>query len=264
MAARDRPPADRLRAAIGVAIVHMAIGYALLAGLATRVQPQTDAVLTLIDLRPPPPPPPVHPKAPTAKARARAGAASPRNLKAKPAEIKVPPPAIPIPRPPPLFAAPKAGTGAAPSAGASALPGPGFGSGGIGDGSGSGGAGDGPGAGGDGDGDGGPEQIKGRMSYSDVPAHLIAAGVGGTVGVRYRVGIDGRASACLVTATSGNAELDALTCRLIEQRFRFLPARDEAGRPFAATIVERHEWVVDDSLLRQQRAGDARRRERRE
>lgn len=48
--------------------------------------------------------------------------------------------------------------------------------------------------------------------------------------VRFTVGTDGRAGGCTVMRSSGNAELDATTCRLIERRFRFDPARDTQGR----------------------------------
>jgi len=44
-------------------------------------------------------------------------------------------------------------------------------------------------------------------------------------------------------STSGSAALDDTTCRLIQQRFRFAPARDGSGRPVRAWIVEQHEWI---------------------
>jgi protein TonB len=44
--------------------------------------------------------------------------------------------------------------------------------------------------------------------------------------------------------TSGLPELDQIACRLIEQRFRYKPARDRAGRPVRSTIVETHSWFI--------------------
>jgi protein TonB len=39
--------------------------------------------------------------------------------------------------------------------------------------------------------------------------------------------------------------LDALTCRLIRERFRFRPSRDGRGRPVPALVRETHEWVFE-------------------
>ena len=66
--------------------------------------------------------------------------------------------------------------------------------------------------------------------------------------VRYRVGTDGRASDCVATRSSGSRALDDLTCRLIEQRFRFAPSRDRTGRAVRSIIVEDHSWMVSDEV----------------
>jgi protein TonB len=54
----------------------------------------------------------------------------------------------------------------------------------------------------------------------------------------------GRVDACRVTRASGSRELDALTCRLLEQRLRFSPARDMAGRPVATEVGTTFTWGV--------------------
>ena len=38
--------------------------------------------------------------------------------------------------------------------------------------------------------------------------------------------------------------LDAITCALIERRFRYLPARNRDGTPVLSTVQEDHHWVV--------------------
>jgi protein TonB len=38
-------------------------------------------------------------------------------------------------------------------------------------------------------------------------------------------------------------ELDALTCRLMEKRFRFRPATDRFGRPARDEVEWDHEWI---------------------
>ncbi|USI74481.1 energy transducer TonB [Sphingomonas morindae] len=78
-----------------------------------------------------------------------------------------------------------------------------------------------------------------------MPPALRASGEGGRVGVRYRVETDGRVSGCTITEPSGRPDLDALTCQLITERFRFRPSRTADGTPVRAIIVERHEWVVE-------------------
>ncbi|ONF95080.1 Gram-negative bacterial tonB protein [Sphingomonas jeddahensis] len=127
--------------------------------------------------------------------------------------------------------------------GSADIRGPGTGAGGVGDGFGSGGAGDGDG-GGYGE-ETGPTFLRGRMSTSDLPEALFATGFVGTVGVRYLVATNGRVPECVVTRSSGNRQVDAVTCRLIRERFRFRPSRDGRGRPVSAWIVENHSWEVE-------------------
>jgi periplasmic protein TonB len=164
------------------------------------------------------------------------------NRRRVPKELVTPPPVIPVPHPSPIIAPPVASRGAAAEAGAAPVPGPGTGSGQAGMGLGGGGR----GGAGYGDDLGGepPRWRRGRLKNSDYPSGAAEAGLEGTVAVRYRVGVDGRVSNCVVTTSSGHADLDAVTCRLIERRFRFDPATDEEGRPVASTIVERHSWIM--------------------
>jgi protein TonB len=70
------------------------------------------------------------------------------------------------------------------------------------------------------------------------------AGISGTVGILFRVEANGRVSRCTVTRSSGVAELDALTCRLIQQRFVYRPSTDRYGRPIADTVEGEHEWIA--------------------
>ncbi|MBW8852721.1 MAG: TonB family protein [Xanthomonadales bacterium] len=181
--------------------------------------PRADVVpVTLKDVAPPPPP---RQRARVSRPRIRAVTIVPR-----------PTPSAPAPPPPPTVIVPLAiPAPAAPGIG-------GTGSGGAGNGNGGGG-----GAGGAGDGTP-PQRIGGGISDRDYPRELSDAGISGTVSVRYRVGIDGRARDCIVTRSSGSAALDAHTCALIERRFRFRPSRDADGRPVPSIIVENHSWIM--------------------
>lgn len=259
MTANGTTNLERLRAAVPVALVHLLLGLVLLRGLASAPPlPEQDA-LRLVDLPPeqevpleqPPPPPPAPGRA-TAERQAdprTAGAASPPNLEARPTPVVAPEPVVRLPTPP-LPAAPITGTGFAPSAGAAPVRGPGTGSGGTGSGTGSGSGGDGAGGGGGGGGGGDgagmavtpPRQVAGRLSIGDMPEDLRESGFSGRVWVLYRVEADGRVSQCRVTRSSGSRLLDAATCRLIQQRFRFRPSRDDRGRPTWSMVEEFHEF----------------------
>lgn len=231
------PPssAERLRAALPTAAMVALIGYALVTGLAwTRPTPSDPAIATF-DVTPPPPDPVQVVARKVATHRPR-GAAAPPNLRSRATPIVAPPPVLPPPVPV------VAGTGADPGAGAAERPGPGSGAGGVGTG---------PGSGGDGDGDGygddetPPRLMRGRLKDSDYPDRAADAGIGGTVSIRYYVEVDGRVTGCRVTHSSGNALLDATTCRLIEKRFRYDPSRDADGRPVRSVVVVDHDWIVE-------------------
>jgi protein TonB len=238
----EQPLRDRIVAAVGAVLVVVALGLSLLFGLRTSVSAMRDTIVVLLDFKTPPPPPLRHEPPEAARmARPARNAPSPRNLRNKPTDIVVPPPlVIPPPLPQPVVAAPVAGTGAAPSAGASDRPGPGFGAGGEGNGSGGGGDGDGEGEGDDTP----PIQIGGRLKFGDMPPELRVLGETRWVSVRYRVNIDGRVSDCIVTRSSGNPRLDAVTCSKIEERFRFRPSRDSDGTKVRSIVVETHQWRV--------------------
>ena len=226
--------------ALGTAIIVALIGYGLYLGMRVEMRTHADTSVALISLRSAPPPP--RPRIIKPRLGHAAGRASPPNLRNKATPIVAPPPIVP-PLPSPVIVAPIAGTGSAASTGASDRPGPGQGAGGQGNGTGSGDEGNGDG---DSGGDVGPRQVKGRIKSSDLPADLDHANFRGTVSVRYHVEVDGQVGDCAVAGSSGNAELDRLTCQLIQQRFRFKPAHDHYGHPFRSTVEEDHHWDIDD------------------
>lgn len=64
----------------------------------------------------------------------------------------------------------------------------------------------------------------------------------GTVRVTYQIGVDGRVAGCSVVGSSGSPVLDSTTCRIIQKRFRFDPARDSAGNPIPQTKSQSVRW----------------------
>lgn len=238
---------EKLLALVGAVLVHVLLAYAFLTGLSMQLISKHEEALKIFAILPeavkPPKPQPVIDA--VRSATKPEGTASPRNLTSRATEVVAPAAPILIPLRPPIVAAPIPAEGDARSSGASDLPGPGAGSGGQGVGTGSGRYGDGPGGGGI-----GPRQIKGRIRSGDYPRGAVEAGASGMVSVRYTVAIDGTVTRCIVTRSSGSTDLDDTTCRLIQQRFRFNPARDGDGRPVQADIVEDHEWVLEREMAR--------------
>lgn len=232
---------ERLGASAGVAALHLLLAWALVAGFTVRLAVPSGTELKLFDVVEPPPPPEETPLPASRAADTPGGAAAPPNLEARPTPVVSPPRRLPVETP--LPAAPPAPLreGSDTSAGNSDIAGPGTGAGGEGTGSGSGGRGDGAGSG------GGirAQRIGGRISgASDYPPAARRAGFEGTVRVRFVVGTDGRVGGCRVVRPSGNSEIDATTCRLIEQRFRYRPARDAQGRPVPETVSRTFDWLL--------------------
>jgi protein TonB len=223
---------DRAWAIAGVVAIHGLLAYALLSGLGMRVSERASDSVDLIDIVIPLPPP--EPPPPPEEASKPKGDPSPPNLKAVPTPVVAPPPRIPAPSP--IAAAPVPSTGTAPSAGASNVAGPGTGARGIG-----------TGLGGGGSGGGGSraQRIRGQLNNSDYPIGARIAGIEGVVAVRFTIRTDGRVGGCRILRSSGSAELDDTTCRLIERRFRYRPAHDAQGRPTAEVATTSFTWGLN-------------------
>lgn len=238
---------DRLRSAALATAINLAIGYAIVRGLGVPIVPVTQDALKLFNLTnvtPPPPPivppPPEKSRSEIRKPKDSEGAAAPPAKKNTPTEIAAP--KTILPPPPPIRAAPVAGQGSAPKAGAATIDGPGTGRGGVGNGLGSGLSGDGTGGGGGGGAVSDAEQIAGSIGDQDYPKAALVDRAQGIVRFAFTVLPDGRIGNCRITRGSGNRALDATTCRLALQRFRFRPARDTAGRPIASEEEGEQEW----------------------
>lgn len=232
---------DRIKSAIAVAAFHAVLGYAFVAGLGIDVVAQAGQTMKLFDVTEPPPPPPERMVPDRRPSEAPEGEASPQNLRSKATPVVAPKPEVPLQVPPPITAAPTPAQGAERSTGAAPVPGPGTGAGGVGTGTGSGGHGEGTG--------GGLRQrarlIEGELSRRDYPRAARRAGIGGRVVVRIDVGTNGRVANCSIVQSSGSADLDETSCRLIQRRYRYEPARDAAGRPAPDVIREGHVWFTE-------------------
>jgi hypothetical protein len=90
-----------------------------------------------------------------------------------------------------------------------------------------------------------PTNLREWFSARDVPDYLGRTG-GGTwkVGVRLVVGSDAALRVCYVQNSSGIADLDKLTCSLIEKRARFQPARWSDGSAVVGVFSTAVTWSV--------------------
>jgi protein TonB len=226
-----------------VAVLHLALGAALLFGLAGDALREEDRDLAVFDL-PLPPPPPITPDPPPEReaAAARQAAGAP-DLKAKPAPVVAPKPRVRLKRPSPVRTSDERAPQerADRSAGAAARPGPGRGAGGTGDGFGGGGSG-GLGAG-SGSGLASPPRLLGG-NRGRLPSSLLrAAGIPqGQASLLLTIAATGRVSDCRVTAGSGSAALDGELCRIMLTQSRWEPARDRSGSPVTVQIGYTSTW----------------------
>jgi len=202
---------NRVTAIIIVALIHIAVGYALVTGLAYSAAKQILKKVTTVDIKDEPPPPPPPPPPPDAKLPPPPPiVAPPPAVNVAPAApvFQTVPQAPPAPPPPVLVPAPPA----APRFQVT-LPQP-------------------RGAPGD------------WATPDDYPSRPLREGVQGTTSFRVQVGPNGRVTSCEVTASSGNAELDAATCKLVTARARFTPGKGEDGQPTTSSYSNRVKWVI--------------------
>ncbi len=223
---RSTNPRQRTIAALASGLLVAAIAAMLVLGLRVNLSAPRLPSLVAISLEPPVPEP--DPPPPPARSRAPPGAPSPANLRNRASPVI----AVPNPLPStPIVAATKPAEGDATQSGAADRVGTGEGAGGAGDGTGGG---------------GGiatePVQIRGRLTVDDFPFGLIGPGERASVRLSYVVETDGRVTNCRIQRSSGFAEVDAMACRLIEQRFRYRPARNAAGEPVRTGVEETHTW----------------------
>ena len=203
--ADQRMSGNRVIAIILVALIHVALGYALITGLAYSAVKKAIERVTTVDIEEevpeeePPPPPPDEVQPPPIVAPP-----PPISLNVSPPPIQTvvtpPPPApvIPIARPappPPPPPAPSRARGATPDG-------------------------------------------LGRWSariQEQYPPRAVRDEVEGRVGVRVTVGPNGRVSDCSVSSSSGSSILDEAACSGMRSYARFNPALNAAGEPIAGS-----------------------------
>jgi len=82
------------------------------------------------------------------------------------------------------------------------------------------------------------------ITTDDYPSGAIRQNIEGLVVISVMIGTDGRVRSCLVTQSSGSKLLDDATCRFYTLRARFTPARDADGNPIQAQRTDRYRWQI--------------------
>ncbi|WBH16820.1 energy transducer TonB [Sphingomonas radiodurans] len=205
---------SKIGAIVIVALIHAALGYAFVTGLAFQYVKKVSEKLNTFDVEEPPPPPPDEPPPP------------PPDIPMTPPPVVAPPPIVmtpsppvtitTVPTPPPVFVP----TPVAPPAPPPAPPAPPVVS---------------KAAGAKGD----PAQW---ITNDDYPPSSIRAEEEGTTAIKWTINGQGRVENCVVTASSGSPALDQAACRALVRRGRYSPATDAAGNPIATTQTRRVVW----------------------
>ena len=206
---------NKIIALIIVALIHIALVYALVTGLAYEGARNVIKKLTTVDIEeekkpeePPPPPPkdmpaPPPPVAPPVRIDVITTAPQIETVQVAPPPAPVvpviapPAPVIapPAPRVPPKAAAPRGRPGD-------------------------------------------------WVTTNDYPSRALREEREGTTGFRLSVGPDGRVTNCEITSSSGSPDLDQATCDNLRRRARFTPATDGEGQPTSGSYVSRTRWVI--------------------
>jgi protein TonB len=79
--------------------------------------------------------------------------------------------------------------------------------------------------------------LRSLFSGDDYPAIAQARGEQGTVRAELAVDDRGRVTGCSIRQSSGFAALDNATCRILQRRARFTPARDVDGKAIPDKIM---------------------------
>ncbi len=197
-----------------VALIHAVLGYAFVTGLGVQYIKKAAEQLNVVDIKEEPPPPEEEPPPP------------PPDQPVPPPPVYIPPPQVALPSPaPPIMATPVLPPPLPPAPTAPPAPPP-------------------P-----------PAPVVSKAAgprgnaaawfgTDDYPARALREEAEGTTGISYDIGADGRVTACRVTSSSGNADLDETTCRLMMRRGRFTPAQDQGGNPIASTGTRRVTWQI--------------------
>ena len=79
--------------------------------------------------------------------------------------------------------------------------------------------------------------VRTLFSGDDYPADAQMKGEQGTAQARLTIDVYGLVSNCTIIRSSGHRSLDDATCRILQKRARFSPARDQYGRAVPDSVT---------------------------
>jgi protein TonB len=82
------------------------------------------------------------------------------------------------------------------------------------------------------------------ITTEDYPSGAIRQNIQGLVVISVMIDAEGKVRSCVVTQSSGSKLLDDATCRLYTARAHFTPARDADGNPTTAQRTDRYRWQI--------------------
>lgn len=212
---------SRVVSIVIVALIHIAIGYALITGLAYKAAQKVIERVTTVDVDEPPPPeepdeppppqevpdtppPPVAPPPPISIAPAPPPIRTQTTIPPPaPPAVLIPPPAAPAP--PPAPPAPSQARRVSPKNQASWT----------------------------------------RRIIQNYPSRAIREELEGTVSLSVSIGPDGRVTGCSVTGSSGHSVLDDAACKDYTRYARFDPALNDAGNPISSSYSQSIRYTLN-------------------
>jgi protein TonB len=205
-AQRKEISGNRTLAIVLVAILQLALGYAIVTGLAYNVIKKATENLKTFDVEEPPPPPEEPPPPPKDMPKVPPPPITPPPL----VRVEAPPPPIqtvtaptppviqPVVPSPPAPPPPPRKVQSAQSA---------------------------------------KGDLRTLFSADDYPASAQAAGAEGTAQAQITIGTDGRVVGCNIIRSTGNSALDSATCNIIRRRAKYVPAKDSNGNATTDSIT---------------------------
>ena len=211
---------NRVVAIIIVALVHIAVGYLLVTGLAVNAVKNVVERVTTIDVEEPPPPepedepPPPPEDIPDTAPPPPVAPAPPINIAPAPPTLRTTP-TIPPPAPPALRIPPPAPVAPPPPSRARGAS---------------------------------PDNLNrwAARIQGDYPSSALRREEQGTVTMRITIGASGRVEACAVTGSSGSSALDDAACRGMQRYARYNPALNAAGDPIPDTTSQSIRYVLPE------------------
>jgi TonB family protein len=89
------------------------------------------------------------------------------------------------------------------------------------------------------------EKLRDYFSSADYPSQALQQSDTGASTIMMMIDENGKLKDCMVEETSGVATLDAMTCAILQQRAKFEPALDLAGKPARSVLTDRVRWRIE-------------------